>query len=283
MSFYCHEDKLNFIVFSLLTKLTRVLRCSALIALAEFLIAPLLKGRVLMTEKKIVDHLVFDKNKMLIQFGNQYRELNYNETLVLDLLTTNINSVIDKETLKEAGWPNTIVTDSSLQKTIQKLRLALAICESTELKTISGVGYTLSTQVPISYPKSDRGNSKLSTWIQNKKSYIIPFLAILSALLASISIFELTKMTKHTFNDYIAPGYQIYTIGKSSVLIQKNAAIPAPLLSLIEHKSCNCFYHLAEKEHVYSLSIYNKQSGRSQNYAVEKPFLGRLMKEIANE
>ena len=54
----------------------------------------------------------------------------HHEYLLLKILLDNANQVLGGKAPKSTGWPDTIVTDSSLQKSIQKIRLVVAISNS---------------------------------------------------------------------------------------------------------------------------------------------------------
>jgi DNA-binding winged helix-turn-helix (wHTH) protein len=68
--------------------------------------------------------------------------MNYNEFHILSYLIENNNKIISKDVLLSVGWPDNVVTDASLHRSIFSLRAVLSP-SNIEIKTISGRGYLL--------------------------------------------------------------------------------------------------------------------------------------------
>ncbi|WP_080890293.1 winged helix-turn-helix domain-containing protein [Photobacterium angustum] len=70
-------------------------------------------------------NVTFCSNRAVLSNGEQQQELNFTEAKLLEILLSKVNETVLKETLKEFAWQHTVVTDSSLTKSIAKLRKAL--------------------------------------------------------------------------------------------------------------------------------------------------------------
>ncbi|RSD31892.1 winged helix-turn-helix domain-containing protein [Vibrio pectenicida] len=228
------------------------------------------------------DDLIFDVEKMTVTTTHHSRSLNYNECLLLKILLDNANQVLAKEALKSAGWPDTIVTDSSLQKSIQKIRLVIAISNSVELKTIVGVGYMLSCECsghvdPVELtPSVDNRRKSLSP-----KAWARLALCVGSIILLIASSLEFTKVTNTRLISYLNPGYDLLDVGGKQVLRRHNAEIPPQVLEMIKASQCNCLYFFAFNSGRYNLSVHDKVTHRSETYLVEEAMLPKLARELA--
>ncbi|AUV88370.1 winged helix-turn-helix domain-containing protein [Vibrio campbellii] len=227
-----------------------------------------------MSKQYTCDDLIFDIEKMSVSTGRLERSLNYNECLLFKAFLDNANQVIDKETLKQSGWPDTIVTDSSLQKSVQKLRLAIAISDCVELRTIAGVGYMLYCScagAKVSTPNRRAFNSLTLA----KAS-----LAFFSIVLVLLSFFNFSRVTNTHLVSYLHEDYEFIEINHHKVLKQKATTIPPELESMIHRSECDCFYFVAETEGIYTLSVYENAHQRSENYLFEMDTLPKLIKDL---
>ena len=64
------------------------------------------------------DDLILDRKEMSIKIDSHENKLNYNELMIIIHFMENNNQVISKNHLISVGWPDSIVTDSSLHKAI---------------------------------------------------------------------------------------------------------------------------------------------------------------------
>lgn len=231
-------------------------------------------GQSKVSKQYTCDDLVFDIEKMSVRTDSLERSLNYNECLLFKAFLDNAGQVLDKETLKQAGWPDTIVTDSSLQKSVQKLRLAIAISDCVELRTIAGVGYMLycsCAEANVSTPTRRAFNSL---------TLAKAMLASVSLVLVVLSFFNFSRVTTTHLVSYVHNGYEIMELNHHRVLKPKGMALPSKIESLIEHSKCDCFYSVAQTEGLYTLSVYDNAHGRSENYLFEIETLPKLIKEL---
>ena len=227
-----------------------------------------------MSKKYTCDDLVFDIEKMCLSTDRLERSLNYNECLLFKTFLENANQVLDKETLKKSGWPDTIVTDSSLQKSVQKLRLAIAISDHVELRTISGVGYMLNCR---SY---EYNTSPPVRNIFNSLTVIKALLVTISLVFLVLSFFNFSRVTNTHFFSYIHDDYEIIEINSHQILKHIDMEIPPEILSIIHRSECDCFYFVAKTKGFYTLSIYENELQRSENYSFEINMLPILIEEL---
>ncbi|CAH7150425.1 MULTISPECIES: winged helix-turn-helix domain-containing protein [Vibrio] len=235
-----------------------------------------------MTSQYTCDDLIFDVEKMTVSTTYHSRSLNYNECLLLKTLLDNANQVLAKEALKSAGWPDTIVTDSSLQKSIQKIRLAIAISNSVELKTVVGVGYMLSCECAGKLDKvegvlpasSGRKTMSLRTWARFA-------LGIASVVLLIASFLEFTKVTNTQLISYLNPDYELLDVDGKQVLSKHDVEIPPQVLDMIKASQCDCLYFFGLKNGRYNISVHDNATHRSDNYFVEEVMFPQLAKELA--
>lgn len=237
------------------------------------LLAKTFIGKVKVRKQYTCDDLIFDIEKMSVSTGRLERSLNYNECLLFKAFIDSANEVIDKEALKQAGWPDTIVTDSSLQKSVQKLRLAIAISEHVELRTISGVGYML-------YYRTCNEASPTVRSLFNSLNVIKALLVTISLVLVVLSFFNFSRVTNTHFFSYIHDDYEIIEIHGHQVLKHIDIEIPPEILSFIQRSKCDCFYFIAKTESFYTLSIYEKEHQRSENHSFEINTIPMLIEEL---
>ena len=239
-----------------------------------------------MTSQYTCDDLIFDVEKMTVSTTHHSRSLNYNECLLLKTLLDNANQVLGKEALKSAGWPDTIVTDSSLQKSIQKIRLVIAISNSVELKTVVGVGYMLSCNCAERVVEAE---SKSHPELRNNKwqptTWAKLVLGLASAVLLSASALEFTKVTNTRLVSYLNPNYEIVNLDGKKVLRKHGTEIPEPVLEAIKSSKCDCLFFFGRNKDTgrYHISVHNKASHRSETYLVEQAMFPQLAKELINE
>ncbi|WP_341660594.1 winged helix-turn-helix domain-containing protein [Vibrio sp.] len=234
-----------------------------------------------MTSQYTCDDLIFDVEKMTVSTTHHSRSLNYNECLLLKALLDNANQVLGKEALKSAGWPDTIVTDSSLQKSIQKIRLVIAISNSVELKTVVGVGYMLSCNCAervteaedTSHPEPQNNKWQPTTWAKL-------VLGVASATLLIASSLEFTKVTNTRLISYLNPAYELLNLDGKKVLHRHDVEIPPQVLEMIKSSQCGCLYFFGFNNGRYNISVHDKITHRSENYFVEEVMLPKIAKEL---
>lgn len=96
--------------------------------------------------------IVFDVLKRQVISESNVVTLGGRETLILKLLSENLNEVVSKEYIQEKVWGNVIVSDASLAKAVSNLRKSLSELDNStfEIKTISKGGYVLILDESIS-------------------------------------------------------------------------------------------------------------------------------------
>lgn len=235
-----------------------------------------------MTSQYTCDDLIFDVEKMTVSTTHHSRALNYNECLLLKTLLDNANQVLGKEALKSAGWPDTIVTDSSLQKSIQKIRLVIAISNSVELKTVVGVGYMLSCEcVGEFYDAKSTPISPSKRKALSPKGWARIALGISSALLLTAASLEFARVTNTRFISYLNPDYELLDIGAKQVLRRQGAEIPSEVLEAIKASKCDCLYFFSVNKDIgrYNIAVYDKAARDSKTYLVEPAMMSKVAKE----
>lgn len=81
--------------------------------------------------------------------GYLYSELSFSESQVLKHLYMNMERIVPRETLLNAGWPDVYVNDNSLTQAIYKIRRILEqLKTNVQIKSFNRKGYLL--YIPIS-------------------------------------------------------------------------------------------------------------------------------------
>ena len=78
---------------------------------------------------------------------------------LLCFLIENRHRVVSKDELQDAIWPNTIVAETSLARTIMKARRAINDVDQSVIVTAHGVGYRFSKPVIEFDPRADTNTS----------------------------------------------------------------------------------------------------------------------------
>ncbi|WP_143678146.1 winged helix-turn-helix domain-containing protein [Vibrio ostreicida] len=230
----------------------------------------------------LCDDVVFDMDRMTISTQHQVRSLNYNECLFFQKLLDNPNRVVNKNTLKSVSWPDTIVTDSSLQKAGQKIRLALTISDHIELETVSGVGYRLHCR-SVEHKLKNEEVKVSHTVKRSGYLWLNAILALASVGLVVLSLWELSKQTNHHLISYLHPDYDIQLLGNKQLITIKGAVIPTEISDLFQGSDCDCLYFFSAKASRYEVSVYNKSTHHSESYLVERERLPKVIEELNNE
>ena len=237
----------------------------------------ILVGKLKVDKQYSCGDLVFDIEKMTITKDRAERALNYNECLLFKAFLESSNQVLSKETLKQAGWPETIVTDSSLQKSVQKLRLAIAMSESVELRTIAGVGYMLYCD-NASLEAKPSGAQRFNA---TKLAKIL--LASVSIVLIVLSCLNFLRVTNTHLMPYLHEDYEVVDIGSHELLKRKDMIISPDIEAVIKRFECDCFYFIGEKAGLYNLSVYDKKRHHSENYFFEIEALPEITEGLFND
>nr|WP_252724262.1 winged helix-turn-helix domain-containing protein [Vibrio hepatarius] len=216
--------------------------------------------------------------------------LNYNEFLILIHLVENDNSIVSKERLMSIGWPDSVVTESSLHKAIFNLRSTLNLSESVKIKTIPGKGYilicknsvrrdeALSEQKNTEIGHSENGHttfpnilspiSKATSAVAAGPTGIFRLaIVIASIMLLAISINIITNVfiTNKVISDQ---KIELVTVNNIQILKYKDQKVPEDLLQILKNKkNISLFYnHYDRTSHIV---IFDSETLNATNYYVK--------------
>lgn len=207
--------------------------------------------------KKLYRGTYFDAEAHQVVIGNETITLNYNEALLLDYMLENKNVILDKRALIEAGWPDSVVTDSSLHKSINRLRSIFESKDTVKIETITGKGYVL--RIAENRTLNVIYNKNLSIVI-----YLTSFVLIASALYVYLSIPRSA--------DHINDGYHALELDDSkynkNVILPSDKSLPPYILAEIKKNECNCtFFYIVPGGRKYEqLSMYDPEINDVVNF-----------------
>lgn len=207
--------------------------------------------------KKICRNVYFDFNGHKVVIDDEKNDLNYNEVLLLDYMLKNENTILDKRTLIKVGWPENVVTESSLNKSINRIRSIFESKKSVNIETITGKGYVLRIV-----------ENRALDFIYNKNFsiviYAISFLLVASALYIYLTI---------PSNDYyMSDDYHYIEFNESDynkrVILPNDQSLPPYILSKIEENKCDCtFLYITTVGKKYDqLSVYDPKNNDVVNF-----------------
>ncbi|MCY9845605.1 winged helix-turn-helix domain-containing protein [Vibrio caribbeanicus] len=242
------------------------------------------------------DDIVLDTKEMTVTCQNNNLKLNYNEFLIFKHFLFAANSVVSKETLMATGWPNSVVTESSLHKAIFNLRSSLSQSKTVRIKTIPSKGYMLMCEysglsansraekdsisepsIP-SMPKTSEYKKALAEVPTSKKIFRLG-IVFFSVVLLAASINSITGILIYK-KPIVDQKIELKKVNDLRVLKYKNQEVPQELLnSLSERKNTTIFFsHYAQTNHI---AIFNTKTNDTENYYVSDAELNDFIDKLS--
>lgn len=214
--------------------------------------------------------------------------LSYTDSRVLDCLIQHQFDVVKKETLKQYAWEHVEVTDSSLAKSIAKLRQALAPFHLSEdvIISVPRIGYRLSLNdssqlvvkqrldsLDIIPPEPIDTKPSLIKKIRNKKQWLL-FTTLISCSLCLIGLsvqnFYQVRFGKSAY--YLHPNSIIHTTQIANrefkIITPRGHVLTSEQRHLIKSIGCNCIYYIEKNDSALILGVYQPDQQVGKTYAL---------------
>ncbi|ARC92724.1 hypothetical protein B6A42_12420 [Vibrio coralliilyticus] len=229
------------------------------------------------------DDLILDRKEMSIKIDSHENKLNYNELMIIIHFMENNNQVISKNHLISVGWPDSIVTDSSLHKAIFNLRSATRHSKTIEIKTIPNKGYMwVCNYFEAKRVERESENMAVSGVEKLPQKFIKASIVSLSAIMLSTALWSVSN--NYFFNTtFIDEQYHIMKISTKTVLKRKDQPLPQELIYRIKEMPCQCSYFYYKNKDTYELSTFSSKNKSSNNYFIDKQEWDVFIKEWGNE
>ncbi|MBU2708446.1 winged helix-turn-helix domain-containing protein [Zooshikella marina] len=219
------------------------------------------------------DTIQFNSKRNVLTCNGEQRCLSHSESKALTLFLAKPNEVIRKEELKRFIWDHAVVTDSSLTKTMTKLRGHLAaFSENHEvIITIPRIGYKLvldhitiaSSTDKTDTPKTSNTSQQVYHTLQTYRYIIV------SAVLIVFSFINFSTRLPSLPKGYIADDYQQQTYTHDqfsySLVTKKGDTLDKALLTGLSTLPCHCTYFVEKRGANLLISFFDHthQQGHS--------------------
>ncbi|KAB2825757.1 winged helix-turn-helix domain-containing protein [Aliivibrio finisterrensis] len=256
-----------------------------------------------MSDSYLINGATFCVTRGRLILNDKTYLLTFTEAKLLELLSTHANEVVTKEQLKAYAWPHTVVTDSSLTKSMAKLRQAFTTIFDNNneiIVTVPRIGYklvsdiTLLTQTASSLTPNNNNqqeNKKSSTIVSRQKKLLLRYsrlgLVSLSVILLSLSALNFLNVFPITTAPYLNEDYQISDEMNNNYQYQyitpKNQIVPVELKQLLNNLNCDCTYFIEETQHRYLISVFNNNQKTAKSFTVDKDTVIDTLKQFIKE
>ncbi|WP_318435911.1 winged helix-turn-helix domain-containing protein [Photobacterium leiognathi] len=230
--------------------------------------------------------------------GNKQQVLSFTETKLLELLLNEVNEIVLKETLKEFAWQHTVVTDSSLTKSIAKLRKALAFfLEDEELIiTIPRVGYKLvsndvtpiaemnnvtdleeclATEDSLIQATESTSEQPSTMSLRNK------ILFVLSVLLIGGALFNFLRFLPSDNERYIDDSYHLTELSSNGfthkVITPKSMELPQEISYLLSQQKCDCLFFVDKISDHFNISYFDPEKSQGVSLILDEKSLAEKL------
>ncbi|MGY3571263.1 winged helix-turn-helix domain-containing protein [Vibrio paucivorans] len=235
--------------------------------------------------------------------GELTTHLSYTDSRVLDYLVQHQSDVVKKETLKQYAWEHTEVTDSSLAKSIAKLREALAPFQLSDdvIVSIPRIGYRLKLDSPSqlvvkqkldsireTQPEPVLTSSSLITKIRNNKQWLFfPALISCSLVLIGLSVQNFYQARFDNSAYYLNPNNIIHSTQIASrefkIIAPRGHVLTKAQRHLIQSIGCDCTYYIEKNDTALILSVYQPDKKFGKTYALPLEDIEQAAKVIRKE
>lgn len=224
----------------------------------------------------------------VLRQDNITTHLSYTESRVLECLIQHQCNVVKKETLKQYAWEHAEVTDSSLAKSIAKLREALAPFHLSDdvIVSVPRIGYRLNlndTSQLVVKQRLDSWNitpsepldtkPSLIEKIYNKKLWLFSTaLVICSLILIGLSVQNFYQARYDNSTYYLHPNSIIHTSRIANheykVITPRGNVLTKVERDLIQSIGCDCIYYIEKRDSGLVLSVYHSELRFGKTYAL---------------
>ena len=229
--------------------------------------------------------------------------LSYTDSRVLDCLIQHQYDVVKKETLKQYAWEHAEVTDSSLAKSIAKLREALAPFQLSDdvIVSVPRIGYRLnlddSSQLVVKErPDSlditpsepvDTKPSLMEKVCNNKQWLFYPALISCSLVLIGLSVQNFYQVRFDNSAYYLNPNSIIHTTQIANrefkIIAPRGHVFTKAQRLLIYSIDCECTYYIQENDTALILSAYQADKKFGKTYVLPLDDFEQAIKVIRKE
>lgn len=251
-----------------------------------------------------INHVNFDSKKGLLSDSCQQHLLTYTESRLLTLLLERQNDIVSKEELKTFAWEHTVVTDSSLTKSIAKIRQSLSTYFPNDeiITTVPRVGYRLDLEkTSISEEKLEHedetsivlpiekniGNQAKKLPLRKLFLVIKRGLLVLSIVLLAYSGFNLFRKLPNDYRDYVNNDYSAIDITNNGfthrIIKPKDFIIPEKIKAILAEKKCNCIFMIDKVGDHYNFSYFNNDTNLGESLILDEKYLTQELKKIKIE
>ncbi|WP_378080779.1 transcriptional regulator [Aeromonas bestiarum] len=242
---------------------------------------------------KIAEEIFFSAAIFRLSKGEKDIKLSNKEAELLEMLCDEAGSVIPRNILQEALWPNQDNTDTNLNRQILSLRRKLeSFGLLNSIDTIPRVGYIfcapievtgeaenteVRAETPAASPRARRQYSrrKYDRYFNPKR---IMLFALLIVVVASLAAFIYHYSNENTLRTINLGHVSLYTTSETENALKLKIDTLAPLVKRVPHYEDERVSILIGKEAISYFSIDNKNKELSENI-----FLLRSGHSIAEE
>ncbi|MGI0115702.1 winged helix-turn-helix domain-containing protein [Zooshikella sp. RANM57] len=244
-----------------------------------------------MQSGSIVKNIQFNTNRSTLTFDNEHCYLNHSELRALEFFLTKPNQVINKEELKSYIWGRSLVTDSSLTKTIAKLRghISYLTAENDIVVTIPRIGYKLVLDRINILLVTDANNTIATT---NNIKYLYTYIERYKFILASVVLLLFSVLNFYTAFPSIPKGYinEAYQLKKYthkrriySFITKKETQIDNLLLKKLISIPCNCTYFIEKRADTFLISFFDSNTHKGNSLIMPENELQQAITKIKKE
>lgn len=242
---------------------------------------------------KIAEEIFFSAAIFRLSKGEKDIKLSNKEAELLEMLCDEAGSVIPRNILQEALWPNQDNTDTNLNRQILSLRRKLeSFGLLNSIDTIPRVGYIFCApievtgeaentearaEIPAASPRARRQYSrrKYDRYFNPKR---IMLFALLIVVVSSLAAFIYHYSNENTLRTINLGHVSLYTTSETENALKLKIDTLAPLVKRVPHYEDERVSILIGKEAISYFSIDNKNKELSENI-----FLLRAGHSIAEE
>ncbi|EAS65966.1 hypothetical protein VAS14_11654 [Photobacterium angustum S14] len=256
---------------------------------------------VFMSTNYQINHVKFDSKKGLLSDSCQQHLLTYTESRLLTLLLERQNEIVSKEELKTFAWEHTVVTDSSLTKSIAKIRQSLSTYFPNDeiIATVPRVGYRLDLEKTSFSEDKLEHEVETSTVLPSennvgyqaqklpfKKSFFIikRGLLVLSIALLAYSGFNLFRKLPNDYRKFLNNDYSAIDITNNGfthrIIKPKSFIIPEKIKAILAEKKCNCIFMIDKVGDHYNFSYFNNDTKLGGSLILDEKHLTQELKKI---
>ncbi|MGI0120423.1 winged helix-turn-helix domain-containing protein [Zooshikella sp. RANM57] len=239
----------------------------------------------------IVKNIQFNINRSILTFNNEQCYLNHSELRALEYFLTKPNQIITKEELKIYIWKRSLVTDSSLTKTIAKLRehISYLTAENDIVVTIPRIGYKLVLD-RINILCVTEVNHKLVP--KNNIKQLYKYIERYKFILASLILLVFSVLNFYTAFPSIPKGYtnESYQLKKYthesrsySLITKKETQIDNSLLNELISIPCNCTYFIEQRAGTFLISFFDSNTHKGNSLIMPESELQQAITKIKKE